>query len=56
MSSIYSSVVEACRILDVQTVPEVYVRQNPVPNVRRCCGHRQADRISSMTRGRQADR
>jgi hypothetical protein len=34
MASIHNLVVEACKILDVETVPEVYVRQNPVPNVR----------------------
>lgn len=35
MASIHNLVIEACKILDVETVPEVYVRQNPVPNVRR---------------------
>ncbi|CAM9302243.1 unnamed protein product [Chrysoparadoxa australica] len=32
LPSIFALLVEACSILDMPTVPELYVRQNPVPN------------------------
>lgn len=32
MPALHESLLEACRVLDLDVVPELYVRQNPVPN------------------------
>jgi Zn-dependent protease with chaperone function len=32
MPALHASLLEACRILDLEAVPELYVRQSPVAN------------------------
>lgn len=32
MASLHSLLLEACRILDIEQVPDMYIRQNPAPN------------------------